>query len=192
MITSDISRSFFSSAISLLVALILISGSGSLYGQASENEMKAVALEKIAMFIEWPPASTLNQRNQIVIAVYRQQEFSRVLQDVYKDHKIKEKSVRIVTVSDIRELPVCDILFIPREKKTVLKIILQTLKSLPVMTVADTEGFGEEGCDVNFFSEDGRLRFEINQNEMRDSGFTIDYKLLRVARIVSSSDRQPY
>lgn len=156
------------------------------FSQSSEFEMKAVALEKLAIFIEWPKSDSENANHNFVIAILGQNPFGMTLEQVYKNHKIKDREVKIVYINDIEQLPECQMLFIPKVKKGTLVRILHHVKTLPVLTVSDTEGYARVGCHINFFNFDGKLRFEINQKAMKLDGFIVDYKLLRVAKIVHS------
>ena len=54
-----------------------------------------------------------------------------------------------------------------------------------ILTVSDNEGFAEAGCFVNFYEFENKLRFELNQKGMEDAGFTIDYRLLKVSKIIN-------
>lgn len=154
------------------------------YTQTTEFELKAVALEKIALFIDWPGNNTAASTSPFVIAVLDDPEFGDVIRDVYRNHRIKERVVKVVNLSDISQLTECQMLYLPQMKKSILEKILDRVKKLPVLTVGDTDGYASAGCFINFFNLDGKLRFEINQKAMKSTGFNIDYRLLRVARIV--------
>jgi len=170
----------------LTILTILLLDLPGAFSQSSEFEMKAVALEKLALFIEWPKSVPENTTDNFVIAVLGQNLFGTTLEQVYKNHKIKEREVKIIYINDIDQLPECQMLFIPKLKKSALVKILDHVKTMPVLTVSDTEGYALAGCLINFFNFEGKLRFEINQKAMKLAGFTVDYKLLRVAKIVNS------
>jgi hypothetical protein len=170
----------------LFISVILLLALPGAYSQSFEYEMKAVALEKFAIFIDWPEGTFESSKNDFVIAVLGKDPFGYILEQVYKNHKIKEREVKIVFINDIDQLPECQMLFIPKVKKNALLKILNHVKTLPVLTVSDTEGYALEGCFINFFNFDGKLRFEINQKAMKLAGFNVDYKLLRVAKIINS------
>ena len=85
--------------------------------QSAEYTMKAVALEKISLFISWPANTIGNSHTQeFVICVLGYYPFVDVLKDVYRNKKIKDLEVRVITISDIHELPDCQLLYIPKLK----------------------------------------------------------------------------
>ena len=59
--------------------------------------------------------------------------------------------------------------------------ILQDLGDAPVLTVADTDGFLDDGGIINFKLEGSKVRFEINQQAAERVGIKISSKLLRLA-----------
>lgn len=154
------------------------------YSQNTEFEIKAVALEKIALFIGWPGNATATPAGQFVIAVLDDPAFSETLREVYRNHKIKDHPVKVIDLNDVTQYADYQILYLPEMKKPQLLKILDRLKKLPVLTVGETDGYAGAGCYINFFILDGKLRFEINQKAMKSAGFDVDYKLLRVARVV--------
>jgi hypothetical protein len=158
----------------------------SLWSQSSEYTMKAVALEKLSLFISWPPNLVKNDPSrEFVIAVLAQTSFGEVLKDVYKDKKIKDRKVRIVNLKNIQELTDCQMLFIPNIKISELNNVLTYVKGKPILTISDTEGFAGIGCFINFYEYENKLRFEINQKGMKDDGFTVDYRLLKVSKVLN-------
>lgn len=146
-----------------------------------------MAIEKLAIFIQWPASAEPDERQEFVIAVYNHEKFAETLKEIYRNHSIKSRKVRVVSFTDARKIPDCHVLFIPEVKKNTLNEILERASKMPVLTVADTEGFAEQGCCVNFYMDDGKLRFEINQSQVNALGFEVDYKLLNIARLVKSS-----
>jgi hypothetical protein len=157
------------------------------FTQQEESIVKAVALEKLSMFITWPGNSFSNNaiNDEFIITVLGQDQFLNTLEEVYKDGRIKGKKVKINNISSIQKLKDCNILFIPKMKISELTKIIEYLKGRQILTVSNTEGFAEAGCFVNLYEFENKLHFEINQKSLQDAGFTIDYRLLRVSKIIN-------
>ena len=148
--------------------------------------MKAVALEKISMFIDWPiVADTNSVSSDFVITVLGQNIFGSTLEELYKDKNIKHKKVTVNYLTANQIPGKCDILFVSKMKIGDLKKVLEFTKGMPMLIVSDTEGFADEGCYVNMYKFENKLRFEINQKAMKDAGFKIDYRLLRVSKVLN-------
>lgn len=169
----------------LMISFIIFSNIKS-PAQTNEYMVKAVALEKLSMFITWPPVTIKSDiSNEFVITVLGQNPFGDLLEEVYKDKKIKEKKVVVNNIGSIAELKKCDILFISKMKLNDLKKVLSYVDKSPVLTISDTDGFAEAGCFINLYEFENKLRFEINQKSMQSMGFKIDYRLLRVSKVLN-------
>lgn len=173
--------------IKIVFLFVLIFGFGlRLMSQSTEYTMKAVALEKLSLFISWPANTLENDPSQeFVICILGQKSFKNILEDVYKDKKIKDRKVKIRNITNIEELPACQMLIISNVDVSELKAVLNYVKGKPILTISDSEGFAEAGCFINFYEYENKLRFEINQKSMEDAGFSIDYRLLKVAKVLN-------
>ncbi len=164
----------------LLFSVLLVEG------QQSEYVMKAVALEKIAIFVNWPNQDLHeNISSDFVIAVLGKNPFGNILEETYTNKLIKERKVKIIYVQSVQNLTNCDILFIPEMRQSELQTVLKDLKGKAYLTVSDTEGYAEAGCFINFYTFENKLRFEINHKAMTEAGFIVDYRLLRVSKVLN-------
>jgi hypothetical protein len=171
----------------LLILLLILFTRFDLFAQTSEYEMKAVAFEKLSLFIDWPPHAFESTNDEFIIAVLGYNPFGSILDDIYLNRKIKNRAVKVIYIKDIRQLKECHLLFISKIEKSELQKVLEQVRAKPVLTIVDAEGFAMAGCFIDFYDYEGKLRFEINQKAMESSGFTLDYRLLRVSKIVNSS-----
>ncbi len=78
----------------------------------------------------------------------------------------------------------CHLLFICQSERKNTKEIVDLLKNNGVLTVADTQGFLEDGGIVNFVIEDNKVRFDINLTASEKAGLKIRSQLLRLAKKV--------
>ena len=74
-------------------------------------------------------------------------------------------------------------------RKKQLTEILDTIKDMNVLTVSDERGFAQQGVGINFYTEEDKVRFEINQDAVNRSGLRISSKLLSLAKIVRGAGR---
>jgi hypothetical protein len=78
----------------------------------------------------------------------------------------------------------CHLLFICQSERKNTREIIDLLKNNGVLTVADTQGFLEDGGIVNFVIEDNKVRFDINLTASEKAGLKIRSQLLRLAKKV--------
>jgi len=156
--------------------------------QLSEYTIKAAFLERFTRFIEWPEESAIVDTSKpFILGVIGENPFGAILEEIYSTQKIRNKKVEIRYISDTNEIPECHLLFISKSEEKALSKILSFAKEKPILTISDTKGFAEKGVLINFSFSENKIRFEINESAVRDSGLSISYLLLRVAKIVNPS-----
>jgi hypothetical protein len=147
-------------------------------------EEKARQLEPITRFITWPPQSEMyNLAKPFKINVLGQNTIAHFLEKLYAKKKLKDKPVKISTISTLKEIDSPHLLFISKQMKANLGEIISFTKHQPILTIGDTEGFKEAGVHINFFFDRRELCFEINEEAARDAGFDFSYHLMKMARI---------
>lgn len=77
-----------------------------------------------------------------------------------------------------------DALFIDRGEEARLAQILPKVKGRPVLTMGYADGLGRKGIMVNFVLQGGRMNFEVNPGRLKESGITVNSRLMSIARIV--------
>lgn len=147
-----------------------------------EYEVKAAFIHNIAKFVEWPAHSA----DTLKLCVIGQDPFAGAL-DALQGKTIGDRLWDVSFVRHNSGLSRCDVLFIASSEKNNLGRILENIQGRAVLTISDTEGYAEQGVMVNFYLEQNRVRFEINNEAARRAGFKIGSQLLKLARIVVNS-----
>ena len=174
----------------IIYIIILTTPSLSLFAQESEYEVKAHFLGRFAFFVDWPQASSVkDSAKPFVIGVFGKEPFNGLLDEIYKNEKIKGKDVYIPHINHLKEIDKCDMLFISTIKDDELEKILEITADKPVLTLADTPGYAEAGVLINLYKEQNKIRFEINYNAVKKTGLTFNYKLLELARIIDKESK---
>jgi YfiR/HmsC-like len=160
--------------------MVLLAASGTAQAEvASEYAVKAAFLFNFTKFVEWPP-SAFGERNDFQLCVLGEDPFGKGL-DVVRGEKVAGREITLLRTPKLAEEEGCQILFISRSERARMPQILQDLKDAPVLTVADTDGFLDDGGIINFKLEGSKVRFEINQQAADRAGIKISSKLLRLA-----------
>ncbi len=159
--------------------------------QMGEYDIKAVFLSRIAEFVEWPEQTgTVDDSKPFVIVVIGNSPFGTVLDDVYLsgERKIKNRKVDIQYFSNINQIEHCDLLFISKSEGKKLDDILLHVKGKPILTVGDSDRFGEKGVHFNFYTINNKTRFEINEFTTTSDGFEIDFRLRKIGKVVGRNE----
>ncbi len=170
----------------LIAFSMVLSISTSAVTQQSEYTIKAVFLEHFTRFVEWPESCGIaDTSTPFVIAVIGESPFGSILDQIYTEQKIRNKKVEILYISTPDEITDYHILFISSSNKEILPEILSRTRNKPILTVSDTNGYAEEGVLINFILAGDKIKFEINEGAVHESGLVMSYRLLNLAKIVN-------
>ena len=162
----------------ILIGILLTSYLKSFSQQISEYDAKTAFIIKVAGFVEWPENS-MNKSSNFTISFIGNDPIEKVLNNKIKNAglKIKGKNVVFKKINSAKEAEGSQILFIASSEKYDLYKIIKTIKSFPVLTIGDSEGFTENGVMINMFVDES-LKFDVNKIATDESGIYISSKLL--------------
>jgi hypothetical protein len=162
------------------------------FGETSrEYDLKAVFLYNFATFVEWPPEAFASSDSPIVIGVYGQDPFGRVLDDVVSGERVRDHPLVVKRYWRLEDVKNCHLLFICPSESWHFPEILATLRGHPVLTVADAPRFVESGGMIGFSMNAGHLQLAINPSAARAVEITVSSKLLQLAHVVDHEGPRP-
>lgn len=169
-----------------IVLFLFLALSFQSFSQANVYVLKAVYLEKFSRFVTWPESSSMNNPGKpFIISVIGKTPLVDNLEQIYAVQKINNKKVLIKHISNLYEIENSHILVIAESEKKNLQNILSLTKNLPILTISETAGFADKGVLINFYEENNKLRFEINEAAVLQSPLQISFYLLNSAKIVN-------
>lgn len=141
-----------------------------------EYRLKAAFLFNFASFTEWPAEvpATLN------LCLYGGDAFGAEIEPL-AGKKVGERSIELHRRSPLESLKGCQIVFVSSTAIGQLPRVLEALRGLPVLTVADAPGAVQQGAALNMRVAQGRITFEANLATVRAARLTLSSKLLRLA-----------
>jgi hypothetical protein len=169
--------------LSLVAALVAALGAP-MQGEVDEYQVKAAFLYNFAKFVEWPPQTFKEVSDPFVICVLGENPFGRQLGDVIDGKTVDGRVLKIRPVANAQQAGNCQILFISSSERNRLRSVLGDLKSSPILTVGDTEGFAAAGGVINFTLDRDAVRIEINAAAAKQKNLQISSKLLSLAHMV--------
>lgn len=177
-------NSYMAQRTGLTVILLLFLSCLPAIAQYNENVTKAAYIERITRFVEWPAKDSHLANDQFVIGVYYEDEFYNTLIEVFKDKSIKEHKVKIITVNSPEQLNGCNLCYISQKAKPSISDFLVRASTSGVLLISGTNGFCKAGVHINFYIEDEKLKFEINEKSLISAGFKVSYLLMQNTRII--------
>ncbi|MCP4150214.1 MAG: YfiR family protein [bacterium] len=160
----------------------------------NEYQHKTVLMGAFPKFTEWPQeveTEFADKSTPFVIGVIGKNPFIKKkkkedwLSAGYRNQKIRDKKVEVRTDLTLDDIPGCHMLFISKSEKKKLKEIIAIAKENNVLTFADSPGFAKKGVHVNFYISGAKPKFELNQTTIRESGFIVSIRVLKIAKIVN-------
>ena len=149
-----------------------------------EYQVKAAFLYNFARFVEWPAGQPGEGGGPIVACVFGKDPFGATLDQTLEGKTVNGRAIVARRATGLAELKRCQIVFISASEKKRMAEILQSLASGGVLTVGETDHFGEHGGMVNFTREQNKVHLEINPEAAARAGLRISSQLLKLARVV--------
>lgn len=146
----------------------------------TDAEAKAGFLYNCALFVEWPRAANADR---VVIGVFGDESVAEVAKDM-QGQSVNGRTLVVVPVRTLDPLPNVHILFVAGGDPGEARAVLRKVGSAPVLTVGEHDSFTTDGGVVRLFTDQGRLRFEINMTHAERAGLRVSAKMLGLAKIV--------
>ncbi len=172
----------------LAVYILPLSAANMLVSDPQLLTVKAVLVERFSRFVGWPGEEGAPNA-PFTVCVAGSREFTELIDKTYKEQKVRSKRVTVKTLDGLSEVEHCQVLFITHAKRKLLPKILKQTRYSPILTVGETDGFSQKGVLINFFFAESKMRFEINETAVKNSGLHMSYKLLAAARVVEPLPR---
>lgn len=150
----------------------------------TEYQLKALYLLNFPLLTEWPSNSSVNDKNKLfVITIVGENPFKGKLRNTIriKNKKLKNKSIIVKQVNDIKDISKPNIIFISSSKKYEISKIIDYLKEKPILTIGDTKSYANKGVMINMFITKSTIKFNINLKEAKASEIYISSRLLASA-----------
>lgn len=176
-------RRLRAAAFRLLCGVMLLFSLSPAHAAPSEYELKAAFIFQIARFVEWPSPSAPPAGGPLRLCVLGGNPFGPALESI-RGKKVGRRTMEISLLDMHADPRECSLLFITAQSEKHLERIAALSRGAGILTISDTQGFAERGAMVNFFLENGKIRFEINLGAARRAGLAISSQLLKLARIV--------
>jgi hypothetical protein len=157
------------------------------YAQEMEQDVKAAFVYNFIRFVEWPGRPLPPSDHPINLYILGNDEAADATAAL--DGKtVRGRKIVVRRVAGVAGIEKCQVLFIGQSVKSQARAILEAVRNLPILTIADFPGFARSGGIVNFVPAEQRLSFEINQVAAERKGLRLSSQLLKVARIVQEAE----
>jgi hypothetical protein len=168
-----------------VIVLCLFISMQSLQAQtaAKEYKIKAVFLYNFVQFVDWPLSAFSNANAPFVIGIYGDDPFGGFIDETVSGEKVNGHPIIVQRYHDVKELKNCQILYVNSEDADRVKEYISNMPNHSVLTVSDNRNFIRSGGMIRFFTDNNKIRLQINPEAARAADLLISSKLLRVSEI---------
>ena len=151
----------------------------------SEYEVKAVILVNFLKYVTWPTDAFSND-DAIAIGILGENPFGGIFQAL-QGQSVAGRRLDVRRFSEFDDkagLLQCNLVYIGSSDRKYVKRILEILADRSILTVSESNHFVTDGGMISLFTQNNRIRFDINQQAATNVGLEIGSELLRNARDV--------
>jgi hypothetical protein len=146
-----------------------------------DTSVKAAFLYNFAKFTEWP---ALAADASIVACVVGDDGIADALVETVRGQTIAGHALEVLRPQERAVWRGCQLLFVAAAEIRRSTAALDSIKTLPVLTVSDGSGFSQSGGIIELYVDGGRIRFAINVDAAGRSGVRLSSRLLGLAKII--------
>jgi hypothetical protein len=144
--------------------------------ELTEYQVKAAYLYNFITFTEWPAGTD----GELRLCVYGPDPFGADI-DVLQGKSVGGRTLLVSRVSSVELLDSCQVVFLTREVIGNLPRILDRLRGLTTLLVADSPGAARAGVGINMRNDADRIVFEVNLEAVHVQGLNLSFRLLQLA-----------
>ena len=138
--------------------------------------MKAAFLYNFAAFTDWPA----DVGRALNVCLFGGNPFGPVI-DAINGKTVGGRIVALQRNVNTDTVAGCQVVFVPAAVNAQLPAVLQTVRSLPVLVVAESAGAAGQGATINMSVIQNRVVFEANLGAARRARLGLNARLLRLA-----------
>lgn len=150
------------------------------HAESTQYDVTAVLISKLINYVSWPDEN-MPKQSKIKFCIIEDPNTISIRSSLLTNKSLQNNFVILPRNS----LSDCEVIFIGEHPKQKLLAILSKIQNThPVLTFSASENFARTGVMINFYTEDQKVRFEINWDVMKAAELKISSRVLKLARIV--------
>lgn len=155
-------------------------GVGAQAQSMEEHDAKAAFVLKLVNFVQWPSNS-----GELVVGFIGADSTSEALQRMAAGKLVNGRGIVVRRLGQDGDLKACQVIYLGASERKNTASVLERLRGTSVLTVGESDGFGQHGGIVNLLLNEGRIRFEVNPHAAERAHLQISSRLLSLATIVA-------
>jgi hypothetical protein len=152
-----------------------------------EEKIKAGLVFNFIKYTNWSADILAKSNNNLRVCLLGSDSFDSYLYPL-EGRSVQQYAIKVMRVTAVAEAINCNIVFIHRNRESLLPELFESLKGKYVLTISDIDQFNRQGGMVEFNMQNHRVGFFINKKALEQAGFTIQSRLEKLAKPESERD----
>ena len=149
--------------------------------KAQDEKFKALFMYNFTKYIEYPATK---QAGNFVIAVVGDSPIIGELQTIAEKKTVGQQKIEVKKIAATDDVTKCHIVFVPEGKSASAADIAGKITGKGVVLITDKPGLAKSTSGINYVSEGGKQKFEVNQNHLKSHGVNVASALLTLGTVV--------
>ena len=173
-------------ALLLLTPWVLAVPAAHAHSDSEKDKIESAFIYQFTNYIDWPLIRDQSEgAAPFVISVAGNSPIVAELEDLAKTKTVKGRKIAVHQFTDASRLTLnSSIIIIAVPDEDLLKDVIRRSKGTSALIVSFSRGFAEKGAMINFFLDEGRLRFEINRRAIENQNLRVGSQLLKLAKLI--------
>lgn len=152
----------------------------------NEDTLRFLMINKIIPFVDWPAVSPgeSDSSSPFIIGFTAQCPLMEMFKEYSKTHRIKNRKIMPIYISDYNDCVSCHILFITSPQSWQLERIIRVVEDKPILTLADGIDKAKHGVLISFIIENNRFQLLLNDCAAKSTRLRFSSYLKEYCKIV--------
>lgn len=148
---------------------------------AQKETFHSIFIYNFSKYVKWP--DTQNS-GKFVIGVYGSSKIEKDLKTMASSKKVSGMPIEVKVFKSTEGIRECQILYISASESGDIDQIVSSTANDPILIVTDKPGLAQKGSTINFVEIEGKIKFELNQQEVESRGLKVASSLTSLAIII--------
>ena len=170
--------------------LVVGTASSKSAGADREYQLKSAFLYNFIRYTSWPEKAFAEDTDPIVLTIIGTDPFGKQIDDLFRGKQLHDRSVEVRRANEVPTKAESHVVFASGLEKAELAILQQLYHKRPTLVVGEAPEVIKSGAQCNFYIEGGKVRFEVNTDNLELADLKISSQLLKLARIVTNEEKR--
>jgi hypothetical protein len=148
---------------------------------AQKEKFHSIFIYNFSKYVKWPDDQ---KSGKFVIGVFGSSSIKNDLEAMASTKKVNGMSIEVVQFNSTSGIAECNILYVASSESGKMEEIIEATGNKPVLLVTDKPGLAKKGAAINFIEQEGKVKFELNQQNAESRGLKVSGSLSSLAIIV--------